>query len=71
MMRLPPNRAFLVQLVGDTEPTATAPAGRVEHVSSGRSTRFRSREELWEFISQILAEAKPGEEAPTQARKRR
>jgi len=59
MTSFPTNRAFLVQLSGETNPALTDLGGRVEHVSSGRSTRFGSREELWSFVAGVLAEAPP------------
>jgi hypothetical protein len=59
MTSLPTNRAFLVQLSADTNPALTDLGGRVEHVSSGRSKHFSSREELWSFVAGVLAEASP------------
>lgn len=62
-MNLPTNRAFLIQLNAETDPALEFLGGRVEHVSSGRSTRFRSSEELWDFVAGVLAEPAPGDEA--------
>ena len=53
---LPANRAFVVQFEGATAGQAAAIAGRVEHVTSGRRTRFASWEELQGFIKQELAQ---------------
>jgi len=51
--RLPPSRAFLVQLpAGDLGGQPTC--GRVEHVQSGRSTRFECLERLAEFFAEVL-----------------
>jgi len=59
MTSFPTNRAFLVQLSGDVNPALTDLGGRVEHVSSGRSTHFASHDELWRFVAGVLAEASP------------
>jgi len=63
MVSLPTDRAFLVQLTAEASPALAALGGRVEHVSSGRSARFESREELWDFVARILAEATSGDDA--------
>ena len=52
---LPANRAFVVQFEGVPAGHAAAIAGRVEHLTSGRRTRFSSWEELQHFITQELA----------------
>jgi hypothetical protein len=59
--RLPPSRAFLVQLpAGDL--TGQPTCGRVEHVQSGRSTRFQGLERLAEFFAEVLADDETGEQ---------
>jgi hypothetical protein len=68
---LPRNRAFLIQLSAETDPILTAVGGRVEHVSSGRSTRFGSRDELWDFVAGVLAEDAPGDQAACSERRPR
>lgn len=49
---LSPQRAFVVQFRTGLVPWA----GRVEHVVSGRATRFQSAEELWVFMTQVMSE---------------
>jgi hypothetical protein len=56
---LSPQRAFIVQFREGPAPWT----GRVEHVTSGRATRFRSAEELWAFMTQVVGE---GEEGPSE-----
>jgi hypothetical protein len=59
--RLPPSRAFLVQLpAGDLGGQPTC--GRVEHVQSGRSTRFECLERLAEFFAEVLGGEEDGEQ---------
>ena len=64
-VRYPPERAFVVQFSA-AEDSRKPSSGRVEHVLSGRSTRFESLEKLSEFIGEVLArerrerEGKPG-----------
>ena len=55
-MILPDSRAFVVRLSEQTDSEARLPSGRVEHVESGLSRRFASREELWILIQRILAQ---------------
>lgn len=47
---LRPDRAFVVQL-RDGAPTTRGLEGRVEHVVSGETLRFRSTAELIEFLN--------------------
>ena len=54
MSQLPRRRTFLVQLTSDTDPEAANVEGRVEHVQTGISQRFRSREELFVFLNQVI-----------------
>lgn len=46
----PTERAFVIQFRAETDR-----AGRVEHVVSGRSTRFHSAEDLLAFIARVLS----------------
>jgi hypothetical protein len=50
-------RAFVLQLGPATDIPAGRLEGRVEHVASTRSARFRSLEELLAAIQQMLADA--------------
>lgn len=50
---LPPERAFVVQLRPLRDPTAELLVGRIEHVASGTTCRFRSADELTAFIAKI------------------
>jgi hypothetical protein len=47
---LSPLRAFVVQFRAGSAPWA----GRVEHIVSGRATRFDSAEALEAFLTQVL-----------------
>jgi hypothetical protein len=57
---LPADRAFVVQLRGDTDPAAGEVVGRVEHVTSGRSIRFEGLRALIDFFREALAEQQKG-----------
>ncbi len=50
-LRLPSNRAFVVQLSDDSNPDEGVVQGRAEHVVSGKTCRFRSLEQLQQFLS--------------------
>ena len=54
IVRLPPQGAFVVQFGSDTDPAAHRLSGRVEHVVSGRASRFESLEALLDFIARVL-----------------
>ena len=49
--------AFVVQLGSESQPAETQFEGWVEEVDSGRQLRFRSTEELLEFLSWRLEAA--------------
>ena len=51
---LSPHRAFVVRFRVEMGTAPERFAGRVEHIVSGRATRFRSPEKLWAFFAQIL-----------------
>lgn len=51
--RLPPSRAFVVQF-SDGDLGDQPSRGRVEHVRSGRSTRFDGLDRLAEFFAEVL-----------------
>ena len=55
-MRLTPDRAFLVRLDADADPTHGPLFGRVEHLASGKRTDFTSAEELEGFIKKTVTE---------------
>lgn len=57
---LPRRRAFLVQYASDADPCGDHLCGRVEHVESGRSRRFGSKQELEEFVVRLLSEESAG-----------
>lgn len=48
--------AFVIQFRPDTEVESGQIVGRVEHVTSSRSIRFQSVEELLLFIGTVLAD---------------
>ena len=57
--RLTPGAAFVVQLGTDSDLPARRLRGRVEHVTSGRSERFGSLDELIAFIADHVAFEEP------------
>ena len=58
---LSPRRAFVVQFREAMDATPLRFSGRVEHIVSGRATRFHSPEELLAFFALALSavRAKP------------
>jgi hypothetical protein len=62
--RLPAARAFVVQLP-DGDLGGGPLSGRVEHVLTGRSTRFEGLEHLARFFGEVLAAAEGGAVAGT------
>jgi hypothetical protein len=52
---LSPQRAFVVQFRDEMDATSPRFSGRVEHLVSGRATRFHSPEELQAFFITILS----------------
>ena len=53
---LPANRAFLIWLTDEADPSDDRLCGRVEHVQSGRRHKFESHLELRDFVMSILEE---------------
>ena len=51
---LPPERAFVLQLRREAEGEAAGFVGRIEHVTSGRNTRFQSVDQAVAFIANVL-----------------
>jgi len=51
---LSPHRAFVVQFRKQADVEQGCWAGRVEHVTSGHATHFRSLEELVAFMVGVL-----------------
>jgi hypothetical protein len=60
---LPPQRAFVLQLQVDAQVGPHSLAGRLEHTTSGRATRFGSLDELLALIARTL-EATAGRAPP-------
>ena len=50
---LPAERAFVLHLRGDLDPTHDRLAGRIEHIVSGRTFHFESLQQLVEFLRQM------------------
>ena len=50
------NAAFVIHLRDSTDVAAGRVEGKVEHIASYRATRFRSVDELLEFMALVLAE---------------
>jgi len=63
---LPAERAFVVQLRAG-EFCGEPLCGRVEHVLSGRCTRFQSLEHLAQFFVDVIAADLRGEESRSTA----
>jgi hypothetical protein len=58
---LPNELVFVVQFNSDADPGDGRLVGRVEHVESGRSTRFASGEAMIDFFARALREAEKAE----------
>ena len=54
--RLRNARMFLVQYTEEANPTQGCECGRVEHIQSGTSVRFATRNDFEEFVSRVLRE---------------
>jgi hypothetical protein len=59
---LPNERVFVIQLSSHADPGDGRLVGRVEHVQSGRSTRFASSEEMIGFFVSVLRDAEKARE---------
>ena len=57
---LTPRRAFVVQFRAQTRHEQELYTGRVEHITSGHATRFRSLDELIKFLTRVLTEEAGG-----------
>jgi hypothetical protein len=57
---LPSTKAFVLQLTRATGPTLEPFAGRVEHLSTGRRTRFETVEEFLTALRHLLIQTKSG-----------
>ena len=53
---LPSRQTFLLRFSDATQPQAGIYHGRVEHIDTGKTTRFDSFPEVIEFASEIMAE---------------
>ena len=54
---LPYAKAFVVQFSAETDPRLGTTTGRVEHLQTGRRSRFASADELVAWIMAMLAGA--------------
>jgi hypothetical protein len=54
---LPYAKAFVVQFSAETDPRLGTTSGRVEHLQTGRRSRFASADELLAWIMAMLAGA--------------
>ncbi|HVN87637.1 MAG TPA: hypothetical protein VMW17_22600 [Candidatus Binatia bacterium] len=57
MSELPSEKAFVLQLTRDTDPTLVSFAGRIEHLSTGRRRRFQKPEEFLSALRALLEAA--------------
>jgi hypothetical protein len=55
---LPSTKAFVLQLTRATGPTLEPFAGRVEHLSTGRRTRFETVEGFLAALRRLLVQTK-------------
>ena len=53
---LPSRRTFLLRFSDATRPEAGVYHGRIEHIGTGRTTRFTSMQEVVDFAKQIMVE---------------
>ncbi len=51
---LPAERAFVVQIRAQTDPTGELFVGRAEHLASGATERFASAADLIAFMTKVL-----------------
>ena len=58
---LPTQRAFVVRLYAESKVEKGQFKGRVEHIVSGRSTRFATMKALKDFMRQVLTEGRADE----------
>ncbi len=56
------NGAFVIQFQPETDLETGRCQGRVEHITSYKTARFRSLDELLAFVAQVLTEVRTGEE---------
>jgi hypothetical protein len=56
------NGAFVIQFQPETDFETGRCQGRVEHIVSYKTMRFRSLDELLAFVTQVLTEMRAGEE---------
>ena len=61
---LPSNRAFVIQLYGNSGVTKVRHRGRVEHLTSGQATHFADDDEFWAFIDSLVATRCPNHSDP-------
>ena len=50
--------SFVIKFRPDTDPAQGRLDGRIEHVASGKTIRFRSFEELVEFLQSVLTQVR-------------
>lgn len=53
--------AFVLQLGAETKSTQKCFCGRIEEVDTGREIRFRSTQELLDFLAQCFTDANDGD----------
>lgn len=58
------RRAFVLQLGPETRPAQRLFVGWIEDVDTGRERRFRSTDELLEFLGECFAHAERRDDAP-------
>ena len=60
---LPYAKSFVVQFSAETDPRLGTTTGRVEHLQTGRRSRFASADELLAWIRAMLAGADSPDDA--------
>ena len=52
---MPSDHSFVIQFPADITPGEFRARGRAEHLTSGQAMHFSNPDELWRFISNLLA----------------
>ena len=61
---LPSNRAFVIQLYGNSTASRVHHRGRVEHLTSGQATHFADDDEFWAFVDSVVTTRSPNQSDP-------
>ena len=53
---LPADHAFVLQIQESRECPDICHRGRVEHLATGKATRFTTTADFWNFVDEVLTE---------------